>query len=72
MVERVDHPPWHALPASKLWIEIGARGTDITDQLPIGDFTPGRYAWLLTDITPCDPVPAKGRQVLWEWEGVAV
>lgn len=42
---------------------------DVTDQLPFGDFTPGRYAWLLTDVTPlADPVPAKGRQGLWEWE----
>ena len=40
-----------------------------TDQLPFGDFTPGRYAWLLTDITPCDPQPAKGRPGLWNWEG---
>lgn len=37
-----------------------------TDQLPFGDFTPGRYAWLLTDIAPCDPVPAKGRLGLWD------
>lgn len=42
--------------------------TEVTDQLPFGDFTPGRYAWLLTDITPCDPVPAKGRQGLWDWD----
>lgn len=41
---------------------------DITDQLPYGDFTPGRYAWLLTDIKPCDPVPAKGRLGMWDWE----
>lgn len=39
----------------------------VTDQLPFGDFTPGRYAFILEDITPCDPVPAKGRQGLWEW-----
>lgn len=25
---------------------------DATDQLPYGDFTPGRYAWLLEDIKP--------------------
>lgn len=37
------------------------------EQRPFGDFTPGRYAWLLTDITPCDPAPAKGRQGLWDW-----
>lgn len=41
---------------------------DITDQLPFGDFTPGRWAWLLTDITPCDPVLAKGRLGMWDWE----
>lgn len=82
----------------------------ITDQLPFGDFSPGRYAWLLSDVRPttercprcmgekyvetwnhtgvpnalnpgtrsipcptcegrgsCDPVPARGRQGLWEW-----
>lgn len=73
------------------------------DQLPYGDFQPGRWAWLLDDIQPttercpacwgrdadlrpdsggrerlvvcqvcfgkagCDPIPAKGRQGLWEW-----
>lgn len=42
---------------------------ECADQLPFGDFTPGRYAWLLEDITPCDPVPAKGRQGLWDWDG---
>lgn len=41
---------------------------NVTDQLPFGDFTPGRYAWLLTDIVPCDPVPAKGRLGMWDWE----
>ena len=34
----------------------------------LGIYGSGRYAWLLTDITPCDPVPAKGRQGLWNWE----
>lgn len=41
---------------------------DLTDQLPFGDFTPGRWAWLLTDIKPCDPAPAKGRLGMWDWE----
>lgn len=41
---------------------------DITDQLPYGDYTPGRFAWLLEGLTPLDPpVPAKGKQGLWEW-----
>ena len=42
---------------------------DLTDQRPYGDFSPGRYAWLLADIKPLDePIPAKGRQGLWEWD----
>jgi len=41
---------------------------DISDQLPYGNFQPGRWAWMLTDITPCGPVPAKGKQGLWNWE----
>lgn len=34
-----------------------------------GDFTPGRYAWLLTEIKPLpEPVPARGSLGLWEWQ----
>ena len=42
--------------------------TDITDQLPYGDFAPGRWAWMLTDIKPCEPIPAKGKQGVWTWQ----
>ena len=28
------------------------RLTDVTDQLPYGDFAPGRWAWLLTNVQP--------------------
>jgi hypothetical protein len=35
-----------------------------------GNYTPGRWAWLLADIQRVDPpVPARGRQGLWNWEG---
>lgn len=48
---------------------------DVTDQRPYGDFTPGRFAWLLADIVPVDPpVPFKGGQGLsrkWAPEGAA-
>jgi activating signal cointegrator 1 len=37
---------------------------DIDDQLPFGDFTPGRFAWLLDNVRPIDPVPMKGAQGL--------
>lgn len=34
-----------------------------------GDFTPGRFAWILEDIQPLpEPMPAKGKQGLWDWE----
>jgi len=42
---------------------------DVTDQLPYGDFSPGRFAWILSDINPLSvPIPAKGKQGLWELE----
>lgn len=41
----------------------------LTDQeQAFGDFTPGRYAWLLDNIVMLpEPIPAKGFQLLWEW-----
>jgi hypothetical protein len=33
-----------------------------------GDYTPGRYAWLLHDVEMlAEPVPVKGSLGLWEW-----
>lgn len=47
------------------------------DQVParellFGDFSPGRWAWRIRDseLLPV-PIPAKGRQGLWNCEGVA-
>jgi len=76
---------------------------DITSQAPYGDFSPGRYAWLIEDAAPttercpwcwgrgwisaprnlgadpyctackgfgrCDPIPARGHQRIWSWNG---
>ena len=43
--------------------------------LPIddfGDYSDGRWAWLLTDIKPlAPPVPARGAQGFWEWGAAA-
>jgi hypothetical protein len=43
----------------------------LTDQeRAFGNYTPGRYAWLLADVRPVDPpIPARGAQGLWEWNG---
>ncbi|HBX22633.1 MAG TPA: ASCH domain-containing protein [Desulfotomaculum sp.] len=39
------------------------------NELAFGDYTPGRYAWILEDVrTLPEPVPAKGMLGLWSWE----
>ncbi len=39
------------------------------NELVFGDYTPGRYAWILEDVNPLpEPVPARGKLGLWEWE----
>jgi hypothetical protein len=43
--------------------EVPARWVDISDQRPYGDFTPGRYGWVLSDIRMVNPpVPFTGGQ----------
>jgi hypothetical protein len=41
----------------------------LTDQeLAFGDYTHGRYAWLLANVRALpEPIPAKGALSLWEW-----
>jgi len=40
------------------------------NELAFGDYSLGRYAWILEDIQPLEePIPAKGMQKLWNWEG---
>lgn len=34
-----------------------------------GDYTPGRYVWILANVRQIDPVPVRGKQRIWEWEG---
>jgi activating signal cointegrator 1 len=38
-------------------------------ELSFGDWTPGHYAWILENVRRIDPVPAKGKQRIWNWEG---
>jgi activating signal cointegrator 1 len=38
-----------------------------------GDYSPGRYAWILEDVKPLpEPIPAKGALQLWEFDGVGL
>ena len=63
-------------PIAHTTIEYGAHMDDydmiwsITDQeRAFGDYTHGRWAWLLNDVHALDtPIPAKGALGLWEWE----
>ncbi len=46
----------------------GNNGYDIYDQRSFGDFSPGRYAWLLADVVKLPhPISCRGHQGLWEW-----
>ncbi len=39
-------------------------------ELALGDWTPGRYAWELANVKMLpQPIPIKGKQGLWNWEG---
>ena len=37
-----------------------------------GDYTPGRYAWILSNVHPLrEPIPIKGHLGLWNWDAPA-
>lgn len=37
-------------------------------ELSFGDYSPGRFAWILADVQRLDePIPARGALGLWEW-----
>ncbi len=40
-----------------------------TVEYEFGDYEIGRYAWKLEGVRLINPVPAKGMQRLWEWDG---
>ena len=38
-------------------------------ELSFGDYTPGRFAWILEDVKQfAEPIPAKGALGLWDWD----
>jgi hypothetical protein len=54
------------------FLNFGSYGESLPDEpeLSFGDYTIGRYAWLLTNVRALpEPIPAKGQLGLWEWDG---
>lgn len=50
-------------------VNLGAMRPPEEPELSFGDYTEGRYGWILEDIRPLpEPIPAKGMQRLWSWE----
>ncbi len=39
------------------------------EELLLGDYSSGRYAWIFGAAAPMRPIPAKGGQGWWEWRG---
>jgi activating signal cointegrator 1 len=61
------------MPDSTGWEWNGPTGRHWTYQITdeeraFGDYTPGRYAWLLSMMQPITPTPARGALGLWEWQ----
>lgn len=52
------------------WLGGGERRLEAVGQeYRFGDFAPGRYAWELTELRPLlEPIPALGKQGLWNWD----
>ncbi len=43
------------------------------NELPFGDFSPGRFAWLLNHVRALEtPIPARGARSLWDWDETAL
>lgn len=68
-----EHLPWGAIIA--ICNLVDCIPTDEFTQRQIkfeqffGDFTPGRFGWILEDIKPlAEPIPAKGMQGLWNFD----
>ncbi len=72
----VNHGPQAGGRPWSLVLDQDGRVSDLTDQLPYGEYDPvaGRFAWLLADVVPMDPpAPFKGGQGLTKtWEPAEV
>lgn len=42
---------------------------DFYEALPYGDYSPGRWVWIFSEIIPVEPaIPATGGQRVWNWD----
>lgn len=71
----------HCIPATPMHFPRGVPESHMLASYPIvlppfqddqerafGDYTPGRYAWVLSDVEELSkPIPARGALGLWEW-----
>ncbi len=62
--------PPYADAVAPFGIYFNDKGAAFTEQeLAFGDYSPGRYGWLLSDPVQFDvPIPAKGQLGLWEYD----
>lgn len=65
---RVSHPIFHY--DHRVVAVALENGEEISgNEYVFGDYTPERYAWKLENIKMLNvPIPAKGKQGLWNWE----
>ena len=71
--EMCDNYPLGAIVATCELVDVIATYPHMTvewpDQMPYGDFTSGRFAWVLDDIRQVtEPIPQRGYQGLWNWD----
>lgn len=68
LIDIYQIPDYH--PLTGFYADDSSRRWALTDQeRAFGDYTPGRYAWLLADVKVlATPIPARGALGLWEWK----
>lgn len=71
LIDCIKMKDWIADTSLKVIKATLENGKAITgNELELGDFTPGRYSWILDNIELLkNPIPAKGKLSLWEYEG---
>lgn len=68
--ELPDPPVELSIPPGRCKVWAGYLGNN--REYLFGDYSHGRYAWEMSNVSQLpQPIPAKGQQRLWNWEGVS-